>query len=92
MVRDLLITLPDRLKLAWRMLLAWIEATELRLIDQRLAQRNEERTPKLLAFDELPVLYSEAGFPIIPDETSGWSGNSTPEPVTIENPLRYDYV
>lgn len=97
MVRDLLtlvharsvgVTLPDRLKLAWHMLLAWLETFELRLIDRRLARRGEERTPKLLAFDEIPALYDLADFPFAaeaPDlprfteEPTGWSGNVTPE-------------
>lgn len=67
MVRELIVTLPDRLKLAWRVILAWLEATELRLIDKRLARRNEERTPQLLAFDELPVLYDAEKFPLVDD-------------------------
>ena len=68
------------------------EAALLRLIDRFLARRDEERAAKLLNFDELPVLYDEADFPVVLDKALGWSGNSTPEALTIENPLWYDYA
>lgn len=67
MVRDLIITTSDRLKVAWRALLARLEALALRLIDRYLARRDEERSPKLLAFDELPVLWDEDDFATIGD-------------------------
>ena len=34
---------------------------------------------RLLEFDELPVLYDEADFPVVTDEVPGWRGNSAPE-------------
>ena len=65
-VRDLLVTLPDRLKArlaratrpSWKRLCCG-------LIDRYLARRDEERAPRLLDFDELPVLYDEADFPVV---------------------------
>ena len=66
-VYDLLVTTPDRLKTAWRMLQVRVEAALLRLIDRYLARRDEERTPRLLEFDELPILYDEADFPVVRD-------------------------
>lgn len=79
MLRELLITLPDRLKLAWRMLLARLEMAELRLIDRRLVQLGEERQPKLLAFEEIPTLYDETDFFEITDAVAGWRGHFAPE-------------
>ena len=75
MLRELLVTLPDRLKLAWRMLLARLEMAELRLIDRRLVQRGEERQPKLLAFEEIPTLYDETDVFEITDAVAGWRGH-----------------
>ena len=92
MVRDLLVTFPERLQAAHRALTARLEAALLRLIDRFLARRDEERAAKLLNFDELPVLYDETDFPVVLDKALGWSGNSTPEALTIENPLWYDYA
>ena len=91
-VRDLLVTFPERLRAARRALTARLEAVLLRLIDRFLARRDEERAAKLLNFDELPVLYDEADFPVVLDKALGWSGNSTPDALTIENPLWYDYA
>jgi hypothetical protein len=92
MVRELIVTLPDRLRLSWRMFLAWLEAAELCLIDRRLARCGEERTLKPLAFDEIPTLYDEADFPVVTDDVPGWSGNSTPEGVTVTDSPWFDYA
>ena len=92
MVRELIVTLPDRLKLAWRVFLAWLEVIELRLIDRRLTRRSEERQPKLLAFDEIPTLYDETDFPLVTDDIPGWSGNALPESATITNLTWLDYA
>ena len=67
-MRDLIITLPDRLKAWWLGLHTWFDALALRLVDKYLASREEERTSKLLEFDELPVLYDFANFEIVPDK------------------------
>ena len=73
-VRDLLVTLPDRIKIAWYRLRAWSDAVFLRFIDRYLARRDEERAPTLLDFDELPVLYDDADFPVVPGDFDADSG------------------
>ncbi len=78
-MRNLIVTLPDRLNLAWRALRNWWAALILRWIDRYLAERNEERVPVPLDFDELAVLYDEADIPVLFDEAGGWAGNPWPE-------------
>ena len=43
--RSACVTLPDRLKLAWRAARGWFHAAILRWIDRYLAERDEERVP-----------------------------------------------
>ena len=73
-VRDLLVTLPDRIKVAWYRLRAWSDRVFLRFIDRYLARRDEERAPTLLDFDELPVLYDFADFTVVPGDSDADSG------------------
>jgi hypothetical protein len=82
-MRDLLVTLPDRLKLAWRAARGWWTALVLRGIDRYLAERDEERVPVPLDFEELEVLYDEANIPVLFDEAGGWAGNPWPERAEI---------
>jgi hypothetical protein len=82
-MRELLLTLPDRLKVAWRALRDWWTALILRWIDRYLAERDEERVPVPLDFEELEVLYDEAHIPVLFDEAGGWVGNSWPETAAI---------
>ena len=63
-MRDWLITLPDRFKVLGYRLRAWKDAAVLRFIDKYLADRHEERTPVLLDFDDLPVLFDYADFTV----------------------------
>jgi hypothetical protein len=77
------VTLPDRLKLAWRALSRWWHTAILRWIDRCLAERDEERVPIPLDFEELAVLYDEAHIPVLFDEAGGWAGNSWPETAAI---------
>jgi hypothetical protein len=86
MVRDKLVTLPDRLKLAWRAMRDWWTAAILRWIDRYLQARDEERAPALLGFEELAVLYDETDIPILFDEAGGWAGNSWP---AVPEPIDY---
>jgi len=86
-MRGFLTTLPDRLKLAWRSARGWWAALVLRWIDRYLAERDEERVPIPLDFEELAVLYDEAHIPVLFDEAGGWAGNSWPERAAI-----VDYV
>lgn len=67
-MRDFVVTLPDRFKVWQFSLRTWLDALALRLVDKYLASREEERTSKLLEFDELPVLYDFADFEVVPDE------------------------
>ena len=78
-MHNLIVTLPDRLKLAWRAARGWCHAAILRWIDRYLAERDEERTPIPLDFEELPVLYDEADIPALFDEPGGWAANLWPE-------------
>jgi hypothetical protein len=78
-MRNLIVTLPDRLKLAWRALRGWWAALILRWIDRYLAERDEERVPVPLDFEELAVLYDEAHISVLFDEAGGWAGNPWPE-------------
>ena len=82
-MRNMLLTLPDRLKVAWRALRDWWTALVLRWIDRCLAERDEERTPIPLDFEELAVLYDEAHIPVLFDEAGGWAGNPWPETAAI---------
>ena len=82
-MRNLLVTLPDRLRLAWRATCDWWTALVLRWIDRYLAKRHEERAPIHLDFEELAVLYDEADIPVLFDEAGGWSGNPWPERAEI---------
>jgi hypothetical protein len=82
-MRNLLVTLPDRLKLARRALRAWWDALVLRWIDRYLAERDEERVPVPLDFEELEVLYDEVHIPVLFDEAGGWAGNPWPETAAI---------
>lgn len=56
-MRDLFITLPDRLKLAWRAVRGWWTALILRCIDRYLYAQGQERSYPVLDFEELEVLY-----------------------------------
>lgn len=82
-MRNLLLTLPDRLKLAWRALRNQWAALLLGWIDHYLAERDEERTPIPLDFEELEVLYDETDIPVLFDEAGGWAGNPWPERAEI---------
>jgi hypothetical protein len=84
-MRNLLVTLPDRLKVAWRALCSRWYAAILRWIDGYLRRHDQERAYTLLDFEELPVLYDEADIPILFDEAGGFAQNSWPEtPVPID--------
>ena len=78
-MRELLVTLSDRLKLAWRALLSWLTARVLRWIDRYLHAHGQERAYPVLDFEELKVLYDEADIPVLFDEAGGWAGNPWPE-------------
>lgn len=78
-MRNMLLTLPDRLKLAWRAARSAWAALVLRRIDRYLAERDEERAPIPLDFEELEVLYDEAHIPVLFDQAGGWAGNPWPE-------------
>jgi hypothetical protein len=78
-MRNMLLTLPDRLKVAWRALRSRWHAAILRWIDGYLRRHDQERAYTLLDFEELPVLYDEADIPILFDEAGGWAGNPWPE-------------
>lgn len=67
-MRDLIVTLPDRFKVWWFRLRAWINALALRLVDKYLASREEERTPRPLNFEEIPTLYDFSNFTIVPGD------------------------
>lgn len=82
-MRNLIVTLPDRFKLAWRALRCWWAALILRWIDRYLAERDEDRTPIPLDFEELEALYDEAHIPVLFDEAGGWAGNPWPERAEI---------
>jgi len=82
-MRNLLLALPDRLKLAWRAARGWWHAAILRWIDRYLQRHDQERAYTLLDFEELPVLYDEADIPVLFDEAGGWAGNSWPERAAI---------
>ena len=73
-MRDFAITLPDRFKVWWLSLRAWLDALALRLVDKYLASREEERTPRLLDFDEIPTLYDFANFTVVPGDINLDSG------------------
>ena len=84
-MRNLLVTLPDRLKLAWRAFAHWWHTAILRWIDGYLRRHDQERAYTLLDFEELPVLYDEADIPVLFDEAGGFAQNSWPEtPVPID--------
>ena len=76
-MRNLIVTLPDRLKLAWRALRDWWTALVLRWIDRYLAERDQERVPVPLDFEELEVLYDEHDFQIVAEQEDwlGWQEN-----------------
>lgn len=76
-MRNLIVTLPDRLELAWRAARGWWTALILRWIDRYLAERSEERTSVPLDFAELPVLYDEHDFQIVAEQEDrpGWQEN-----------------
>jgi hypothetical protein len=77
--RSACVTLPDRLKLAWRALRSWWHAAILRWIDGYLRRHDQERAYTLLDFEELEVLYDEADIPVLFDEAAGFTDNSLPE-------------
>jgi hypothetical protein len=84
-MRELLVTLPDRLKLAWRAVRRRWHAAVLAWIDRYLQRHDQERAYTLLDFEELEVLYGEADIPVLFDEASGFAGNSLPEtPATVD--------
>ena len=56
-VRDWLITLPDRWRLARYAARGYVEAFVLMLIDRYLDRLGQTRVLKPLDYDELPVLY-----------------------------------
>jgi hypothetical protein len=75
----MLLTLPDRLKVAWRALRRWWHAAVLAWIDRYLHAHGQERAYPVLDFEELEVLYDEADIPVLFDEAGGFAGNSLPE-------------
>ena len=84
-MRNMLLTLPDRLKVARRALRRWWHAAVLAWIDRYLQRHDQERAYTLLDFEELPVLYDEADIPILFDEAGGLAQNPWPElPVPID--------
>ncbi len=70
-MRNPIVTLPDRLKLAWRALRSWWSALLLGWIDRYLQRHDQERAYRLLDFEELEVLYGEADIPVLFDEPGG---------------------
>ena len=84
-MRSLLVTLSDRIRLAWRAARGWWHAAILRWIDGFLRRHDQERAYTLLDFEELEVLYDEADIPVLFDEAGGFAQNSWPEvPVPID--------
>ncbi|MBE2234710.1 MAG: hypothetical protein IAE85_14550 [Anaerolinea sp.] len=73
------VTLPDRLRLAWRALRSWWHAAILRWIDRYLQRHDQERAYTLLDFEEMDVLYDEVHISVLFDEAGGWAGNPWPE-------------
>lgn len=77
-MHDFLVSLPDKIKIAWYRVLRWSDLVALNLIDKYLDGRYEERAPKLIDFDDLPVLYDYSNFSTVAadfDEdfsVSGW--------------------
>ena len=67
-MHDFLVTLPDRIKTSARLLGERIDLLVMSLIDRYLEQRDFERvaTQFEVAFDDLPILYDEGSFPILP--------------------------
>ena len=82
-MREQLVTLSDRIRLAWRRACRWWHAAVLRWIDRYLQRHDQERAYTLLDFAELPVLYDEANIPVLFDEAGGWEGNPRPEMAEI---------
>jgi len=78
-VRSAGVTLPDRLKLAWRALRRWWHAAVLVWIDRYLQRHDQERVYTVLDFEELEVLYDEADIPVLFDEAGGFAQNPWPE-------------
>ena len=66
--KDFLVTLPDRIKTSARLLGERIDLLVMSLIDRYLEQRDFKRvaTQFEVAFDDLPILYDEGSFPIVP--------------------------
>jgi hypothetical protein len=84
--RSACVTLPDRLKLAWRGLRNWWHAAILRWIDRYLQRHDQERAYTVLDFEELEIFYDEADIPVLFDGAAGFTDNSLPEP-----PATIDY-
>ena len=75
--RSACVTLPDRLKLAWRAVRDSWTALELRWINRCLDARDQERAYTVLDFEELEVLYDEDSLPVIAEQEDwpGWHEN-----------------
>lgn len=86
-MRDLFVTLADRLKLAGRAVSQWWHLAILRWIDRYLNARGQERVYATLDFEDLPVLFDEANLPVLFEEPGGFGENSWPKQ---PNPIDYD--
>ncbi len=77
-MRDLLVSLPDKIKVAWYRILRWSDLVALSFIDKYLDSRYEERASKVIDFDDLPVLYEYSNFSVVTADSdddfsiSGW--------------------
>jgi len=85
-MRDLFVTLADRLKLAGRAVGQWRHAAILRWIDRYLRTQGQERVYTTLDFEELPVLFEEASIPVLFEEPGGFGENLWPKQ---PNPIDY---
>lgn len=76
-MRNLIVALPDRLKVAWRAARDWWTALVLRWIDRYLHAQGQERAYPVLDFEELEVLYDEHDFQIVAEQEDwpGWQEN-----------------
>jgi len=76
-MRNLFLTLPDRLKLAWRGFRNWWHAAVLVWIDHYLQRHDQERAYTLLDFEELPTLFDEQDFQVVAQQEDwhGWQEN-----------------
>ena len=67
-MHNFLVTLPDRIKTSAKLLGERIDFLVMSLIDRYLEKHDFERVAIQfeVAFDDLPILYDEGSFPIVP--------------------------